>query len=326
MDALDCQDSGAPAALLAQARPPLPYVVRRRQARLAAGARAAARTTVHVTAAQRVRDPLASLGKRRTPGWLRGSSSLLGSIAVHAAIVAVGFLTGGLEKGQREIVEQKINIQVHEAPPPPPLPPEPPQLEKPEPTPPPRVAKAPPPKAPPIPEPPAEPDKTPPPRVIGLSMESTAEGGSGPAFAVGNTRMGKTADRATNPDEVPKEAPGAEPLPGQNQVASRLPSAGVKYTPPKRKRDQDELARALASLYPSTLKAQGIEADVKVSLAIDATGKVTAVKILTPAAFPEFNEAARTAGLAEEFEPALRDGSPIPYSLPFTYRFRLEDE
>ena len=245
---------------------------------------------------------------------------------MHAAIVAIGFLTGGMEQGRREIVEQKINIQVQRnsaaaalaaraaaggknregaaA----------------------AVAKAPPPKAPPIPEPPAE-TKTPPPRVIGLSMESTAEGGSGPAFAVGNTRMGKTADRAVNPDEVPKEAPAAEPLPGQNQVASRLPSAGVKYTPPKRKRDQDELARALASLYPSTLKAQGIEADVKVSLAIDATGKVTGGENPDPShAIPNSTKRPETAGMAEEFEPALRDGSPIPYSLPFTYRFRLEDE
>jgi TonB family protein len=152
-------------------------------------------------------------------------------------------------------------------------------------------------------------------------MESTAEGGTGPAFAVGNTRMGTTADRAVAPTEVPKEAPGEDPPPGENKVASRLPSAGVTYTKPIRKRMPN-----LASLYPPTLKVQGVEADVKVSLSIDATGKVTAVRILTPSPYPEFNEAAKTAGMSEEYEPATRDGIAMPYSLPFTYRFRLEDE
>ena len=30
--------------------------------------------------------------------------------------------------------------------------------------------------------------------------------------------------------------------------------------------------------------------------------------------------------MTEEYEPATRDGVPIPSSLSFTYRFRLEDE
>jgi hypothetical protein len=38
------------------------------------------------------------------------------------------------------------------------------------------------------------------------------------------------------------------------------------------------------------------------------------------------NEAARIAALAEEYDPATRDGVPIPYAIPFKYRFRLEDQ
>jgi protein TonB len=296
------------------------FATRRQRARVNAAVRAAARTTAPLSAAQRSRDPLADARQHRVPRWVAALLTVLGSLGVHAAIVAIGFLTGGMQKGQREIVEQKIAIQVRETPPPPVLPPEPPQVEKPEkPAPPPKVAKAPPPKAPPVPEP--EPSKTPPPRIVGLSMESTAEGGTGPAFAVGNTRAGKTADRAVAPTEVPAQAPGGDPAPGENKVASRLPSAGVTYVKPVRKRMAN-----LASLYPPTLKIQGVEADVKVSLNIDVTGKVTAVKILTPSTYPEFNDAAKIAGMSEAYEPATRDGVPMPYSLPFTYRFRLEDE
>ena len=56
----------------------------------------------------------------------------------------------------------------------------------------------------------------------------------------------------------------------------------------------------------------------------DATGKVTRVKIISASPYPEFNQAADKAAHEEEFEPALRDGIPIPYTLSYTYRFRLE--
>jgi protein TonB len=78
--------------------------------------------------------------------------------------------------------------------------------------------------------------------------------------------------------------------------------------------------------YPETLKSQGIEADVTVMVTLDARGKVTSVKIIKPAPYPEFNAAAEATAREEEFEPALRDGMPIPYTLSYTYRFRLEDQ
>jgi protein TonB len=289
---------------------------RRRQARAASSARALARTTRGLSPEQRLRDPLVVDRKGSRTRWLRGLRALLGSLLVHAAIVGFGFVTGWGSKGQREKVDQTIKVEVREPPPPPELPKQPAEVEAEKPRPaPPKVAKAPPPKAP----EPAPPPNTPPPRVVGISMESTTEGGSGPSFAVGNTREGKTAEQAVDPNAVPKEAPSGEPAPGTNAVASRLPSAGVRYVPPKRVREPK-------LRYPDTLKVQGLEADVKVSLSIDVTGKVIAVKILTPSPYPEFNDEARATGLREEFEPATRDGNPIPYSLPFTYRFRLQDE
>jgi protein TonB len=302
----------------------LPLSLRRRQARVAAAWRVTARIKKPLSQEQRSRDPLVVDRKGSRTRWLRALRAAVGSVGVHALIVALGFLTGAGSKGQREKVEQVVKIEVREPPPPPPpppeLPPEPAQVEAPKPRPEPKVvAKAPPPKAPPTPEPPPEQPPTPPPRVVGISMESTTEGGNGPAFAVGNTRAGQTADKAADPNSVPKEAPSAEPAPGTNAVASRLPSAGVRYTPPKRLREPK-------LNYPETLKTQQLEADVKVSLSIDATGKVTAVKILSPSPYPEFNDAAKATALGEAFEPATRDGVPIPYSLPFTYRFRLQDE
>ena len=78
--------------------------------------------------------------------------------------------------------------------------------------------------------------------------------------------------------------------------------------------------------FPPTLKSQGIEGQVTVLASIDATGKVTKVKIIKESPYPEFNEAARASVLAEEWEPATRNGVPMATAQEFTIKFRLEDE
>ena len=199
-------------------------------------------------------------------------------------------------------------------PPPPPVekPPEPERRMKT----PPKVVEAPeppPPKTPP-------PSKAPP-RVVGLSMESTTEGGGGPSFAVGNTREGE--DRRQ----------GAEPGGRVEGRAARRRDRGREGqqggNPDPGRRGHNHAAQAQVgeeAPLPRDLKSQGIEADVPVMLSLDATGKVVKVKILKASEYPEFDEAARKAAMEEEFEPATKDGVPMAYSISFTYRFRLEDE
>ena len=149
------------------------------------------------------------------------------------------------------------------------------------------------------------------------------EGGDGPSFAAGNTRMGEVAEKAVAPKDISGVPTGDTKAPESgkgNQAASRIPVAGVKYVAPKKKNPDRKPP------FPPTLRNQGIEGDVVVMVNIDATGKVRAVKIIKGTPYPEFDEEARKFALTEEFEPALRDGVPIPYSLSYTYRFRLEDE
>ena len=78
--------------------------------------------------------------------------------------------------------------------------------------------------------------------------------------------------------------------------------------------------------YPDQLKAQAIEADVVVMVNIGADGKAISVKIIRPASEAEFNESAKKTALLQEYEPATRDGIAIPYTISYTYRFRLETE
>jgi len=296
-----------------------PLRERRRAERRHARTRMTAMTTVALTSVERGLDPLPSLrgrGPARRISW--ALVVLFASVGVHAAVVALGFFIGGRDSGRKPAVRQEVKIEMHEKkvePPPPPVEP-PPEPEKPLRVPP-KVVQA----EPPPPEKAPEPKKAPPPRVIGLSLESTAgEGGSGPTFAVGNTRAGQTAEKAVAPADIPKEAPPVvEDAPKTNRAASRIPVAGVSYQQPRRKSPSKPP-------YPETLKSQGLEADVTVMVSLDASGKVIAVKIIRESPYPEFNEAARKAAQAEEFEPATRDGLPIPFTLSFTYRFRLEDQ
>jgi periplasmic protein TonB len=268
-------------------------------------------------------------GRGRLPGWLRatvGIIVLLASVGLHVGFIVMAFGVGKLG-AQHEKQRERLAIEMREReaekpkPPEPDKPPEPKReiVERP------TVVKSPP--APKIDEPPPkELDKKPPPRIVGLSFESTVgEGnGDGPAFAVGNTRMGETDKVATQKDDVPKQRPapvhGTEKPTIANQAATRIPVKGVTYTEAKYRGTQ------VKPDFPPTLKAQGVESDVEVLVFIDATGKVTNVKLLHESPYPEFNEAAKRAALAQEWEPSTRNGEPMASTKKYSYRFRITDE
>jgi protein TonB len=166
---------------------------------------------------------------------------------------------------------------------------------------------------------PAEPRR----RVVGISLESTVSAGAGPSFAVGNTRMGRTDDRAADPASVKKLAPSrgaaASGAPaGPNAAATSLPADGVAFEKPRR-------IGAASLQYPSVLKSQGIDGDVVVLIRITTEGSVSTVKIIRSSGYPEFDEAARKAAVSERYLPATRGGEPVEYSLKYTYRFRIKE-
>ncbi len=278
-----------------------------------------------------VRVPLSSefrahRGLHRMPSWLRaavGILVLLVSVGLHVAFVITAFGISRLSH-QKTAARQQVAIEVREReakpkePPPPPKEPEPevkPERAIP-------LRQAPQPK---VETQPKEPPKAQPARVVGLSFESTVgEGpgeGEGPAFGVGDTRMGETAKTAAGPKEVPKQTINKGPTtvkPVANAVATRIPVAGVEFKQAKKKKE-------VTPDFPPTLRTQGIEGDVPVIVWINEAGKVTAVKIVKESPYPEFNEAAKKAAMADEFEPATRNGVPMPTTVKYTVTFRLVD-
>lgn len=340
--------------------PRQPYPIRRRARRHAASERQAARV-VHAVQAGVVADPLdhGTSGKRRLVLLIAFYGVV--SLALHALLpLLLGAAGQGTDAPRIPISSwpMKVVVNITEPPPPEPIPeavpdpiavapvPEPePAGAPPKPKPKPRAAtrkvrKRTPEPPPPAAAPPADPIDAPqeapaaPPsgtprrRIVGLSMGSTTTTGAGPKFAVGNTRMGQTSDRAEAPGRVEKLPPGTTGTPGaksgdaptgtsKNRVARRVPVAGVKLEKPRR-------IGKVALGYPAALKAQNIEGNVLVRIGITAAGTVASVTVVKGSGHREFDEAAQRAARRERFSPATRNGKPVSFELKYTYRFRIQ--
>jgi periplasmic protein TonB len=248
-------------------------------------------------------DPLVHDERRAGSSFSLAVLLLLASVAAHVLVVLACWGAGGILGGyETRRPDDRLAVAIVNQPPPeptaPPPAPMPPQkvpetaIQQPDDsvTPPDPVDK----NTPPPEKTPAQPVR----RVIGLSMESTVMGGDGPAFAVGNTRMGQTADVAEAPDEI-----------------GTLPP---EVTPPVR-RDVDKPE------YPPSLRAQGIEGEVKLEVAIDETGHVTRVSVIEPSSHDAFNKAAVLAAEKNTYESAKLNGVATTYIIRFTIRFRLRE-
>jgi protein TonB len=137
--------------------------------------------------------------------------------------------------------------------------------------------------------------------------------------------MGRTEASAADPERAAKATGDgmrvASAVPegtATQRAATLIPTRDAQFEKPKRLRQNEPS-------YPATLKAQGIEGDVTVSVSIDATGQVTSVSIVRSSGQPAFDQAAQQAARAERFTPAVRDGRPVAFTLTYSYRFRIQD-
>jgi protein TonB len=219
-------------------------------------------------------------------------STLLISLAVHAAMVwAMPQKRKPVEKVRP--IEVKMNFEE------PPKPPEP----EPEPPPPPPKPKLPPPPNKEAPPPP--PDAEPPKPVAGLTEESLSDNADGPAVQVGNTMMDKTATTAVDPNDVkPYAGPTAPPAPVLVE-----PKVLQEWTD---------------GSYPEEARENNIEGIVRLQVTVSPEGYVTNVVVIKGLGFGLDEEAKRRIK-KYRFAPATRDGQAIATTIPFNFRFVLED-
>lgn len=131
------------------------------------------------------------------------------------------------------------------------------------------------------------------------------------------------AGEALPGDSVPGEAlPGdsrpGDALPGDLSPApapAALPDDPLALTPPV-------LLEFVTAPYPAEAEASRIEGTVHLLLAVDVTGAVTRVEVLSPAGHG-FDEAAVAAASTFRFTPAQDPSGPVAVELEFAYGFTL---
>jgi len=245
---------------------------------------------------------------------------LVASVLAHALAVHA---LGQLPESDKQHEPQTVMVQIVHPPPPPPEPPPepppPPETPKEVPTivheiptqPQPRHTRQPPPTAD------AKPRDTPPSEravtsgpatdtpQFGFSLESTSEGGSGPAMPVGNTLLVPQGDQAVAPKHV---KPLAAPVPVYEVTKMPVMSGPCRGD------------------YTDAARDAGVEGTVVLELVVDEEGKTRDIHVVHGLGHG-LDEAAVAALRRCRFAAGERGGKPVPVRVrEFKIRFFLQDE
>ena len=240
--------------------------------------------------------------------------SLLVAGALHAAAGA-SIAIRPAPRLQARRPPTTVRLVARERPAPPeaarPKPPEPPPLVSNKPTAPaPRPDRA----APPTPAAPPPPGTPPPqPRRFAVSMDAVVTSGTG-GLAMPTT-AGATAARG-NPD-----APASAPA-GDNSPFARAVEVTDLEQGPRLLRQPSKLE--LRALYPEAARRDGTEANVKVELLLDDTGRVREVRIVDGGG-AGFDDAVQQLARLLAFSPGTRGGRPVAVRYSWTFKFRLDE-
>ncbi len=132
-----------------------------------------------------------------------------------------------------------------------------------------------------------------------------------------------------NPDPVPGvdaglAVPGAaspEEMSGLVGSASLQPAAPKPDPPAGGELKPAHLVSSTPPVYPPLARSQRVEGDVTVDALIDATGRVTTIKVISGPVL--LQQSAVTAVRQWKYEPAALNGNVVPMHLTVTVKFRL---
>jgi TonB family protein len=108
----------------------------------------------------------------------------------------------------------------------------------------------------------------------------------------------------------------AQPVPSRAQGPDRAVQPRPEVSVP-------ELLRFVEADYPADARAQGLQAEVVLSLDVDEEGKVTHAAVVEPVGHG-FDEAALRAAEGFLFRPALRGEKPVKARILYRYSFHFE--
>jgi periplasmic protein TonB len=118
------------------------------------------------------------------------------------------------------------------------------------------------------------------------------------------------------------EEPAAEGLNAGLANSNAQPSAPTAPLPIGGDVKQAKLISSVPPVYPSLAKTQHVSGNVQVDALIDATGRVTTMKVVSGPTL--LQQAAMDALRQWKYQPATLDGKPVPMHLTVTLQFRLQ--
>ena len=116
--------------------------------------------------------------------------------------------------------------------------------------------------------------------------------------------------------------PSGNPLAGGLSGSSLQPAAPAPPTPIGRNVKPAHLLSSLPPVYPAIAKSQHIAGDVRIDALIDASGRVSTMKVISGP--PMLHQAAMDALRQWKYQAATLDGNPVATHLTVTVQFRLQ--
>lgn len=111
-----------------------------------------------------------------------------------------------------------------------------------------------------------------------------------------------------------KSVSSPQPQPAEPSLVQPVPLFKLSQLP--------HIRAQVQAKYPDEMRALGKTGTVKLQLLVDKTGKVRKVTVLQSAG-EAFDQAAKKAALASEFEPAQADGHPVAVLWQLSIKFEL---
>jgi len=121
---------------------------------------------------------------------------------------------------------------------------------------------------------------------------------------------------------LPREERTLPPLPPPNIIDERRTAERwIPHTVKPRLQNTEEIRRALSRLYPSTLRAAGVDGQTVVWFYIDENGRVVRTEVKEPSEYAAFDDAALKVADLMRFAPAQNRDRPVAVWVALSIRF-----
>ena len=167
------------------------------------------------------------------------------------------------------------------------------------------------------------------PAISAESVEPEIKKASLGAVRLAKPKVGRSASVQANGEMEPAlESSSGAPSGGENSLGANFAANSTQPAAPAAPMQiggdvkPARIISSVAPVYPALAKTQHVAGDVRVDALIDATGRVTTMKVVSGPSL--LHQAAMDALRQWKYQAAMLDGKPVPMHLTVTIQFRLQ--